>query len=360
MDWSSLPPRVLESIFYHTAKLEQNPDWSSSEEWLGLLCKLGKVCIEWRNAISLKKSNSVSTHGSTCQRLIEAGLMNKIKKVYIKDPKHMKMLVEHMDQCSLSAITLPTRAEWSDETIDLLLKFLSSCSKLTTVLIRFEITDQRTAVWYWKILLKAVHCNQYPKRLVSELVFLCKSVNWGFVKDMDFNGPGSISHLQFSLDCNSVAMHKHRPDWTHFTDAISIDRVNTVYIFPLNALRFIETLNAKRCNIIWCYPSLTDSMLKFFNNFESLSIHFEYVYSCVSRRSMHTIIEKIDHSDAHAVWTDSPNCFTAPDENLLSAWARAFQNSSIKTLEFTHTQTIFDCDDSLLDNWIDHAQGYQE
>ena len=240
---------VLEKIFYSTAKLGQQDRY----HWLDSLCKLSEVCDGWRNTILSSKTlfasdhcGTMSSYGSTCQRVLEAGLFFKVKKIQIMRSECLKMLVQVMNENSLSDIVLKSRpnglsAQWSDEDLGLLTEFLSSCSKLTTINLHFDIDDQRMAEWFWRILQKVVHCSHYPKQLRFKINFFNDlPIDWGFVKDLDFNSKGSIQNIELEL-WDDIFVQEW-PDWTYLTDAVSVNKVT----FPLSsnsdAWKFIKTL----------------------------------------------------------------------------------------------------------------------
>ena len=344
-----MPPHVLEKMFDVAVE-----DDESDENVLIGLCKLSEVCVGWRNSIlsSTKLFANCKIYGSTVKnellyrQLVKTGLVNKIKNIKIWCPKGVEMLVEDMGEKSLSEIILAIDGNWSDEVLDRLLQFLSSCSNVTTVIISFEMADQRMAVWYWKILQKVINCNQQPKNLHCEIhSFPPEPIDWQFIKDLDFHGCGLIKNLNISV--YSVHMLKEWPDWTYLADAVSIEQVTIHEFLYEDVLGFYKTLKAKRIDVNEF--ELTRPMTKFFNNFESL-----YIHDCWDDD-----IGKINHQNAHAVCDFAPQYFVEDVENL-SALAEAFKSSCIKTLTFSLTQTTFDCDDSLFDNWIDHARADKE
>ena len=344
MDWSNLPPHVLEKIFDATG------DENDKIVLIGL-CKLSEVCVGWRNSIlsstKLFANRVLYKYNSLYRRLVETGLINKIKNIEIWCPKDVEMLVEDMEEKPISDIFLDINRRWSDETLDRVLQFLSSCSKVTTVKIFFEIDDQRMAVWYWRILQKAIHCGQQPKILRCEIHFynsssqFFKPIDWEFIKNIDFHGCGSIKNLDLSV--YYYRMFREWPDWTYLADAVSIEQVTIRGYVHKYVLEFYMTLKAKRIDLE--EVDITEPMIKFFNNFESL-----YIHDCRNED-----IGKINHQNAHAVCDFFPKYFIEGVVNL-SALAQIYENSSFKSFTFSGTQTTFDCDNLLLDNWIDHAR----
>ena len=351
---------VLEKIFYSTAKLGQQDRY----HWLDSLCKLSEVCDGWRNTILSSKTlfasdhcGTMSSYGSTCQRILEAGLFCKVKKIQIMRSECLKMLVQVMNENSLSDIVLKSRpnglsAQWSDEDLGLLTEFLSSCSKLTTINLHFDIDDQRMAEWFWRILKKVIHCNGQPKHLVVQITLRkSDSINWVFVENLDFYGKGSIQEVNFHYRnySNPYNPDPKRPDWTYLSDAVSVNKVTIVDHWRGDAWRFFGTLKAKRIDVKFSDVKLFDitySTIIFFNNFECLYIHLDWSHNLGP-----TLIEKINHTNAHVVGE-----FATMARHPLRVWAQALRNSSIKTFTFSAAGTTFDCDDSLLSNWIDHAK----
>ena len=355
MNWSNLPPLVLEKIFDSTAKLEQR----YNNNWLDSLCKLSEVCVEWRNTILSSKAlfatgdcGRLSIFGPTCQRVLETGLLSKVSKIDIVsggsiwETKRLKLLVEVWNENSLSDIYFSLYSGgWCDEYFELCFQLLSTCSKLTTTRINFGIIDQRTAEWFWRIPQKVIHCSQNPKHLIFNIrLFHCGSIDWGFVRDLDFNGKGSIQNIEFVFSGNY--RFQECPNWTYFTDAVSINQVTISNLgCHRDGWRFIETLKAKR--IDFKSPDITDSMINFFNNFETLYIHLELI----SRLSP-SLIEKINHPNAHVVGEFR----FMTEQYALNEWTQALRESTVKTYTCSATQTVFACNNSLLSNLIYHER----
>ena len=211
--------------------------------------------------------------------------INPIQKGYVNtitlnDDSNWKLLNDDTVGENPGYHVLGYCTDWTSENLASLLDFLSLCSQVKSFDFRFLMVDQQSAVLFWKLLLRQIHCNPYPKRIELQLYFEydlqadSAELDWSFIKDFDCTGSGSIQEFKFvEFELNDTGAHEiiGQIDWTYLTNAVSIDQLTLQFHGQsveevTSSLEFIDKMINKVRTLYFQTEEITDQMMNTIQN----------------------------------------------------------------------------------------------
>ena len=360
MNWGNLPFHITERILYSAAVAEKPFNYGSNK-WPFSIQKFGEVCKWWKNVIfssrmlfPVQKCDLMFDFDlyKRAEHFTKAGYLPLVKNVHIQNPKAVRLIREYIEGNSLTHITVVIDQNWTDSSLELLTDILLLCSKVTTIETQMKISNQRMAVWFWKILLGQTHCNVHPKNLKFDIKFGTDELDWSFVTDVKCAGKGSLNELGFALEGPDTIVG---PNWDRLAKTVTIRQLTKINGIDVIHRQFLDRFKTDCCKIQLWLGYIPRRNLTWLNKFRKI-----YICATVNHYDLDEIIQKINHSNAHLILNRAYR--SQPDEifykRLLYQYPliQALQATSVKTLtcKSNHLSTTLDCEDSLLDRWSEY------
>ena len=377
MNWSNLPAHILENIFYHATPRVKR--YKLNNEWFDSIQNLEKVCIGWHNVIFT--STSLFSNKDcilTCshreidrvERLAKAGYLRVVKNIRICSPEAVKRIRDFIEGNSFDHIFLETGIighgavgycyDWTGDNLELLLDFLSFCLKVKSLHFRFLIDNQQTMVSFWRLLIKQIHCNPYPKRIELELYFedfLRSKLDWSFVKEFDCTGPGSIQEFKFvesEMKDTDADEKIGRLDWTYLTNAVSIDRLTVLFYDKsddkgTSSLEFVKPMMNNLKTLCIQVDTVTERMINFVQNIAHPNVHLIIDQSGWHTSNYSTLKKKLIKKSSlikNLQKSSSFKTLTCPSIKVLTCPSYKYNSNTQITFVMN--------DDSFLNNWNEY------